>query len=201
MIKAIIFDFGNVICKFDNDLFIVEISKHTRKSAKELTDLIYNKFKLPILYETGIISSDEFYTRTVHLCDLNLSRDSFIQVYTNIFTPVNSTIELIKALKKNYKIALLSNTNEWHFNYAIKPLEIFELFDAVTLSFEVKAMKPDSKMFDDCLTKLALQPHECIYIDDISENSDQAAKMGMTGIQYNSNGELLKSLHSHHIGW
>ena len=110
-------------------------------------------------------------------------------------------MELIRALKKNYKIALLSNTSEWHFNYAIKPIEIFELFDTVTLSFEVKAMKPDSKMFDDCLTKLALQPNECIYIDDIWENSDQAAKMGMIGIQYNSNGELLKSLHSQHIGW
>ena len=201
MIKAIIFDFGNVICKFDNDLFIAEISRHTRKPTEELTDLIYNKSRLPILYETGIISSDEFYTQMVNLCGLNLSKEQFLKAYTNIFTPINSTLELIRALKKNYKIALLSNTSEWHFNYAIKPIEIFELFDAVSLSYEVKAMKPDRKIFDDCLTKLALQPHECIYIDDIRENSDQAAKMGMTGIQYNSNGELLKSLHSHHIGW
>ena len=201
MIKAIIFDFGNVICKFDYGPFISKISGHSPKSAEEIADLIFRKSSLHRLYETGTISSDEFFNRTVSLCDLDISKQNFIQAYVNIFTPINSTLELIKALKENYKIALLSNTNEWHFNYAIKPLEIFELFDAVTLSHEVKAMKPDHKIFEDCLTKLALQPTECIYIDDIKENSDQATKMGMTGIQYNSNGELLKLLHSQHIGW
>ena len=200
MIKAIIFDFGNVICKFDYGLFVSKISGHSPKPAEEIRDLILRKSGLHRLYETGTISSDEFFNRTVSLCGLNISKEDFIQAYVTIFSPVNSTIELIKILKKNYKIALLSNTNEWHFNYAIKPLEIFEQFDAVTLSHEVKTMKPDPGIYEDCLMKLELQPHECIYIDDIRENSDQATKMGMTGIQYQSNDELLKSLYSHHIG-
>ena len=200
MIKAIIFDFGNVICKFDYGLFVSKISGHSPKPAEEIRDLILRKSGLHRLYETGMISSDEFFNRTVSLCGLNISKEDFIQAYVTIFSPVNSTIELIKILKKNYKIALLSNTNEWHFNYAIKPLEIFEQFDAVTLSHEVKTMKPDPGIYENCLMKLELQPHECIYIDDIRENSDQATKMGMTGIQYQSNDELLKSLYSHHIG-
>lgn len=199
MIKAVVFDFGNVISKFDYNIFFSKISEHSLKSAEEITDLIFRKSNLQQLYETGAISSDDFFNRIVKLCDLSLPKELFIQAFANIFTPMNSTLELIKVLKKKYKIALLSNTSEWHFNLAIKPLEIFELFDAVTLSYEVKAMKPDHKIFDNCLTKLDLEPNECIYIDDIKEYTDQATKIGMIGIQYCSYSELLKSLHSHNI--
>ena len=40
MIKAIVFDFGNVICKFDNGIFTKNISKYTNKSIEEIN--IYN---------------------------------------------------------------------------------------------------------------------------------------------------------------
>ena len=99
---------------------------------------------------------DEFFARTVNLCELDLSKELFIKAFVNIFIPINSTLELIKALKKNYKITLLSNTCEWHFNYEIKKLEIVELFDTDTLSHKVKTMKPDRNNYEDCLTKLTL---------------------------------------------
>ena len=116
MIKAIIFDFGNVICSFDNSLFISKISKHTNKSIKELNNLIYHKSNLPNLYETGEISSNEFFERITKLCELKISKDIFIEAYTNIFSPIKSTFKLIKDLKDNYKLALLSNVSEWDFN-------------------------------------------------------------------------------------
>ena len=60
MIKAVISDFGNVICKFDNGVFLKKISKYTDKSILELYYLIYTNSELPVLFETGKISSDEF---------------------------------------------------------------------------------------------------------------------------------------------
>jgi glucose-1-phosphatase len=194
MIKAIIFDFGNVICKFDNTLFIKKISKYTDKSQKEITNLIYNNSNLPVLYESGLISSDEFSWRITKLCALRISKEDFIKIYTNKFTPIESTFELIRKLKRNYKIALLSNTSKADFDLGVKPLNIFPLFDAITLSFEVKAMKPDSRIFEDMLKKLDLKPEECIYIDDLKEYSDKAKELGMFGINYTSSEKLLESL-------
>ena len=95
MIKAIIFDFGNVICSFDNNIFLKKISKYMNLSFEELNKLIYKESNLTKLYETGLITSEEFYNEIVKLCNLNISKKKFIECYTNIFTPIESTIELI----------------------------------------------------------------------------------------------------------
>ena len=57
-------------------------------------------------------------------------------------------------------------------------------------------MKPNKEIFLDCIKKLHLKPEECIYIDDIKEYSNKATELGMGGIHYTSEKELLKSLKS-----
>jgi len=199
MIKAIIFDFWNVICTFDNNLFIEKIFSKTPLSKEKLHDLIYNKSNLPKLYEIWEISSNEFFENIKNLCELDINQADFIEAYTNIFTPIKSTFDLIKKLKNNYKLSLLSNTSEWDFNFWIKPIEIFDLFNTVTLSYEVKEMKPENKIYLDCLNKLKLNPNECIYIDDIKKYSDKATEIGMIWINYKTNIKLLNSLKSYNI--
>jgi len=123
-----------VVCTFDNNTFLEKISKYTDKSVSELTELIYIYSDLPKKYETGLISSDKFFNQIIKECNLSISKPEFIEAYTNIFTPIPTTFDLIKKLKKNYKLALLSNTSEWDFEYGIKPslAEIFNIFDAIT---------------------------------------------------------------------
>jgi putative hydrolase of the HAD superfamily len=192
MIKAIVFDFGNVISRFDYNLFLKKISKCTEKSENELWEIIFTGISHE--YETGVLNSDEYYKKVSTLCGLKMSKDDFRKAFTEIFSPIYSTYDLIKKLKKKYKIGLLSNTNQWHFEYAIKQMEIFSLFDAVSPSFKVGVMKPDKKIFIDVLNKLALSPEECIFIDDLSEYVEVAGKLGFQGIRYIGHEELLESL-------
>ncbi len=194
MIKAIIFDFGNVICHFDNNIFLERISSFTNKTASELNHLIYNSTDLPRQYETGLISSDKFFNEITRICNLSMSKTEFILAYTDIFTPIRTTINLIIRLKSIYKIALLSNTNKWDFEHIIKTCEVYNLFDAVSLSFKVRAMKPDNKIFLDSITKLRLKPEECIYIDDIERYVVAAKRVGINGIHYVSHDKLISSL-------
>ena len=194
MIEAIIFDFGNVICHFDNNIFLEGISKFTNKTVPELDELIYRKSGLPEKYEMGLITSDEFFERIVRLCALKMSKREFISAYTNIFTPISATFDLIKRLKPHYKMGMISNTSEWDFNYGIKPTSVFRLFDSVSLSFEVKVMKPDKKLFYDALQKLNKKPRVCVYIDDIEESVKAATQLGMHGIHYVSYPKLVDSL-------
>ena len=195
MIKAIIFDIGNVICTFDKNLLITKISRYTNKSTQELT-VLYEESNLLDLYQVGAISSNVFFERMTELCNLEIPKEAFIEAFTNIFSPITPTIKLVKKLKKNYKLGLSSDTNEWTFEYLIKHIEILNLFEAVSLSFKVKARKPDPKIYYDCLQKLKLKPHECVFIDDKKENADKATELGMFGIHYTSHNQLLKSLKS-----
>ena len=194
MIKAIIFDFGNVVCQFDNNIFLTKIAEFTDKSVSELNELIYLSSGLPRRYEAGLISSDQFFNEISKRCNLSMPKSEFIEAYTDIFTPIKTSFELIRKLRPRYKVALLSDTSEWDFEYGIRPVEVFDLFDAVSLSFEVKALKPDKKIFYDALRKLSVEPEECIYIDDIEEYVRVARRIGIHAIHYTCHANLCDSL-------
>jgi FMN phosphatase YigB (HAD superfamily) len=180
----------------DNNIFLRRISKYTKTPLFRLKEIIYGESDLPRLYETGLIDSGRFFERIVELCDLNIKEGEFITAYTDIFTPIPGTFELVKKLKPSYTLAILSNTSEWDFVYGIRPIGIFDLFDTITLSFEVKAMKPDPKIFFDALKKLRFEPQECVYIDDMIEYAAIARELGFHGFLYTTHKNLLNDLQS-----
>lgn len=193
-IRAVVFDFGNVICSFSVPLFIDGISRKSGKSVEELLHVMPGISRLSVKYETGLLSSDQYFEQLCILAGITVSRDDFIQAYTGIFAPITGTHALIRALKPSYVLGLLSNTNEWHYLHSIRTLELFHLFDAVSLSFEVKAMKPAPEIYHDMLGKLRLPPECCAYIDDMPENVEAAARLGMHAIRYTDPVQLRNSL-------
>jgi len=194
MIRAIIFDYGNVISSVDNDRFLEEIAKSSGKTGAELNTIIDANANLLRGFETGTISPDTFFYGFVKSVGLDMGKNEFIQLFTGRFTPVVETHNLIRSLKPGYKLALLSNTNEWDFEYEIRKSPVFPLFDTVTASFQVGAMKPDKKIYLDALDKLNAMPEECVYIDDIKEYIDAACDLGIRGIHYTSHEELIGGL-------
>lgn len=199
MIKAVVFDFGNVICKFDNGLFLRSLLPHTDKSFGELKDAIYAS-DLPRRYETGLVSSEEFFREAARKGNLSVSMGEFFRAFTDIFTPIPSTFALIRELKKRHKVGLLSNTNEWHYENYFKSVEVFPLFDSVTLSFDVKEMKPGAGIYRDALGKLDVPPEESVFIDDIEAYAEGARRVGMNGIRYASHASLVESLRALGVG-
>jgi epoxide hydrolase-like predicted phosphatase len=194
VIKAVIFDFGNVICRFDNKIIFERVSAHTGRIVSELESIVYGAPDLVVGYERGTIASDEFYVRLKTMCGLRMSKAEFIRAYTDKFTPIPETFDLIRRLKGRYKLGLLSNTSEWDFDHEIRTVEVFPLFDAVTVSFQVHALKPEKRIYLDALTKLDLEPHESVYIDDIDKYVEAARSLGMNAIHYRSPQQLEKSL-------
>jgi len=200
MIKAVIFDFGNVICSVDRTPFLNTLAKFSDKPISEIKNTIYGSD--PLRYhstlladcESGRISSEEFYRKIKKILNLSMAKKEFMKAHTSIFALIRTTQNLIRKLKPNYKLALLSNCDKWVLEYNIKRLEIFDLLDAVSASFQVKEMKPGKKIFLDALRKLKVRPEECIYIDDIKEFVDVASQLGMHGVQYTSHKKLIDSL-------
>lgn len=199
MIKAVVFDFGNVICTFDMKRSVARLSKLTGFSPSRLAKAAAYATRHAVEYETGLISSDEFFRRVVTDNGIPISREDFVDAFTHQFEPIPLTFELIRRLKPRYKLGLLSNTNEWHYEFGIKTVEVFPLFDTVTLSFEVKAIKPAEKIYRDALAKLNVRPEETVYIDDVREYAEAATALGMRGIRYTDHAWLLRSLNELHV--
>ena len=193
MIRGVIFDFGNVICSFDVEIFLAKLHEWSGLDVETLRDRIYGS-RLHSRYERGEISSEGFYREISRLTGARVSAEEFAEGFSDIFTPLESTHGLIRALKGRYRLGLLSNTNEWHFERHIRKVPVFPLFDAVTLSFEVGALKPEPEIYLDALRKLSLPPEACVFIDDIGKYAEGAAALGIRGIRYTGHAELLREL-------
>ena len=195
MIRGVIFDFGNVISSFDVGIFLAKLHEWSGLDVETLRDRIYGS-RLHSRYERGEISSKEFHREVVRRIGFYVPVDALADRFSDIFTPIESTHGLIRALKGKYRLGLLSNTNEWHFLRHIRKVPVFPLFDAVTLSYEVGALKPEPEIYLDALRKLSLPPEECVFIDDIGKYAEGAAGVGIRGIQYTGPGELVRELSS-----
>jgi len=193
VIRGVIFDFGNVISSFDVGIFLGKLRDWSGIEAGTLRERIYGS-GLHSRYERGEISSEEFHREVVRRIGVDVPVEELAEGFCDIFTPLESTHGLIRTLKGKYRLGLLSNTNEWHFLRQIRKVPVFPLFDAVTLSFEVGALKPEPEIYLDALRKLSLPPEACVFIDDIGKYADGAAVLGIRGIRYTGHAELLREL-------
>lgn len=198
-IQAIVFDFGKVICTFDLQHLVRNLARASGVAPATIQTHLSAVGRLAVRYESGRLTSDAFFSEVRVLTGIQISRDDFREAYCDIFSPISTTFELIRSLKPRYKLGLVSNTSEWHFEYGIKPVEIFPLFDTVTLSFQVGAMKPAAAVYEDALRKLGLPASMCIYIDDILDNVDAARGMGFYAIHYTTHDALVASLRAYGV--
>jgi len=187
MIEAIIFDFGNVLYNFTNEIFLGKVGELNGKTRDENFKLIYQDSGLPKQFESNLITENEFYKEMTSLCKLDISLDELKEIYTrDKFTPVFGMNEIVKSLKNKYKIALLSNTSEWDYKCDIENTPEIQLMDMITLSYQVGVMKPGVEIYYDALKKLNLSPEQCVYTDDIVKYVEVAQEIGMKGIHFNN---------------
>ncbi len=183
LIQAVIFDFGNVLCTFDNGRIAAALAPVCGLSPGELARRIQGS-DLPRAYEAGEIPSPAFLAGISALCGCAFEESFFVRAFSDIFTPIPGNWQLVRELEGRVRLGLLSNTNPWHFELGIRATPIFPLFEAVTLSFEVGALKPDRRIFEDILAKLDLPPEACAFVDDIPEFVEGARRLGMHGIPF-----------------
>ena len=100
-------------------------------------------------------------------------------------TQIEQTIELIKALKGEYKLAMLTNVpSRYSLDQRFKPGELDELFDVVVVSGDVGWEKPAPEIYTMTVEKLAVEPSECLFIDDIPAFTAAAEALGIKTFTY-----------------
>jgi glucose-1-phosphatase len=194
--KIIVFDLGGVIIKFSHLLICERLSDISHLPANETYGLIFNN-GLESKYDTGEITSDDFYKRIIKLLKIDISFKSFYSIWTDIFEENFETSKIIAELKdRHYKLILLSNTNEMHFNFVKRKFGIINIFDDYILSYKVGCKKPDINIFKEVFIKTGAAPVDHIYIDDTKENVTAARSIGMAGIDFQNANKLKEDLAS-----
>ncbi|RED45900.1 HAD family hydrolase [Seonamhaeicola aphaedonensis] len=170
MINTIIFDFGNVFINL-NEAYTLDYIKHF-ESSKHYTDIIETN----IQFEKGEISKDSFLSKYQSYFPI-LSKEEIISKWNSILDEFPKyRLDFLKDLKKNsnYKLILLSNTNELHISWIKDNIPFYEdfksCFDEFYLSHKIQLRKPDKDIFNFILNKNNLKAETCLFIDDNKDN-------------------------------
>jgi epoxide hydrolase-like predicted phosphatase len=105
-------------------------------------------------------------------------------------------VRSLRKLKPNYRLVLLSNTDVKHFAFIRGEFPEMFFFDEYVLSYEVGLMKPDPRIYEIALEKAKARAGECVFIDDLEENIEAAAKMGIHTIHFTPETDLDGELRS-----
>ena len=182
--KTIIFDFGGVLLNLNMQACVDAFARLGYSKIDELIDH-YKQKGIFLLFEEGKISSDDFFQELQQIVGNHISREELEKAYLSFLEDIPAyKLELILQLRKQYKILMLSNINEFIFdfckeNHFKKNGHVFEdYFDKVYLSYEMGICKPDSRIFEQMIEDAKLIPQQCLFLDDGIKNIETAQALG-----------------------
>jgi putative hydrolase of the HAD superfamily len=182
--KTFAFDLGRVIFDFDYNIALNKIRKKISISPdKIIEELFYKDFATD--FEKGLVSSHNFYLKFKNtFCD-TLDFENFSEIWSNIFSPNKDVIQLIEQLKGQYPLYMISNINELHFEFLYeKYKEVFSHFNSLILSYKVKSVKPEKKIYEELKNTANTSYENIIYIDDRQDLIEEARKLNLNCIQF-----------------
>jgi len=192
VLTTVIFDLGNVVLPFDPLKPCAVLGQQTGRTPTETARLIYQK-NLERWFEQGKIDGDQFTREVSRALGLELEPNEFHNLWADMFTEDEDVSALVRQLKPNHRLILLSNTNPWHWRYAKNHFPIISEFSDRVLSYEVGALKPHPAIYRAALEK-AGSADRVIFIDDIATNVYAARIMGIRGIHFQSAEQLKREL-------
>ena len=197
-IKNIIFDLGGVILNLDYIKTENEFKKIGVLHFKEL----YNQKKQTVLFddfEKGKITPEDFISSFKESENLKIKEIDFINAWNAMLLEIPvEKLEFIENLKKNYKIFLLSNTNEIHIKKFENDLrkknmlkQFYKCFDKIYYSSKMGKRKPDENCFTQVLEDNELSAENTLFIDDSIQHIEGAKKTGIKTFHLENNKSIL----------
>ncbi len=208
--KTIIFDFGGVVIDIDPQLTIDEFEKLGMPDSDTFLKpgFINNVIRK---FERGILTPEAFRDKVRAEAGINFTDQQIDDAWNALLFDIPAErIEVIEEVKINYKILLLSNSNEIHYDLYVRDLqlrfgyrEFDELFDKAYFSFDLHLSKPDVEIYEFVMYQHKLNPAETLFIDDSIGNIKTAKSLGWKTFHLESpnrirdiftNGKLNKGL-------
>jgi len=99
--------------------------------------------------------------------------------------PISGAVDILVGLHaRGTSLYLLSNFSAETYPLACRRFDFLRLFHGIIVSGEVKAIKPDPRIYEILIDRYRIDPHRAVFIDDVAENVDAAKRFGIHGIQF-----------------
>jgi putative hydrolase of the HAD superfamily len=195
-IKAVIFDYGNVlsVCPEPGDF----------RRLQSLTDFDEETFgRLYWLhredYDRGILDGPSYWASIAATEGKSFAPaqiQALIREDIALWTRIDPAIlTWARALKQNgLNTGILSNMPVNISSYLRDSAKWLGYFDCVLFSCEIGLIKPDPAIYQVCFKGLGVEPEEALFIDDRPVNVEGARLAGMHGLTFHSIDQLTSNL-------
>ena len=192
--RAIIFDIGRVLIRVDVSRAMDGLASGLSLTPQEVWSAI-EKDPHWLDWQEGRISPRDWHLHITKRLGASLTFDQFTEVWNRALdpNPIHSEAFLEK-LSKNYRLALLSNTDPIHMSNEEARFPFFRFFPMRIYSYRVGASKPNPVIYRKALQACKVRAEEAVYIDDVAAYAEAAQGLGMSGIVFQSPAQLQSDL-------
>jgi len=199
MTKGIILDLGGVLTT-DPSLKLSRTEAQILNIEPQFLTKFYRDQDLE-KFECNLISPTKFWGSLQRKIENHTKQrvnqtqiKQFQETLINKFVLHSKFKAFILELKKNYKIALLTNNLSSWMPIWEKKFKLKKIFPVIVTSFKEGIRKPDSEIYLRTCKKLKLKPEECLFIDDQLKNIEGAKKAGLEAIQFTTEKETIQRI-------
>ena len=190
---SIIFDYGGVLVRHQTEADQAYMARIAGIPAEDFSELYWTN---RADYDKGSITAAEYWHDIANGGGTTLDETSLAKLtetdtesWMRFDEPMWKWIEQLRQAKKG--IAILSNMPR-ELGEALKNrTSRFDNFDQITLSYEVRSVKPEPVIYEHCLEGLDTAPERTLFLDDRIENVQGAELLGIRAIQFLDRDDVL----------
>jgi putative hydrolase of the HAD superfamily len=180
-----LFDLGNTVIKLAYERVLKNICARGSVTRDELVDLL----ERPGAYrdmERGAVSFNEFHEFLAEQAGFRGSVEELREIWSDFFDGTVLGIEdLLDRVRRRYRVAFLSNSNEVHAEVIPRRFaSIFKKDDRFIYSHRFKCAKPDPEIFHRALELIGALPQHAVFLDDNVDNVLAARAIGLKAYHF-----------------
>lgn len=194
MIKALIFDFGGVLMRTEDQLARRKWEARLGLAENELATLVFGN-PVSALASVGKAQTEAIWQHVAG--QLQLGPDDLAQLRHDFWTGDILDKELaafVAGRRGKQRTALLSNAwpdaRTW---FSVHP-EIVAAFEMMVISGEEGVAKPDPEIYRRTLERLNVAPAEAVFVDDFVENVEAARALGIHAVQFLNRAQAIRDV-------
>jgi putative hydrolase of the HAD superfamily len=195
-IKAVVFDFGRVICYGPEKEEREEIAL-LAGIPPETLDRLDGQYRCE--YDRGTYGGREYYKFILGMKGIFLDDESLDRIAaadSDCWKHINpGTVRLMWDIKQaGFKLGILSNMPHDFLGWARRNIPVFAGADAAVFSCELKLIKPEAKIYEISASRLGCEYKEIAFFDDLEDNIQAACSLGINGFVWKDPREARENL-------
>lgn len=193
MIKNVVFDFGQVLVRFDPYYMTKQYIKN-EEEAQIAAKVIFDRLYWDPL-DDGTITDEEVVTAVKARLPEHLHQSAELAYYNWIYNipEIEGMRALIERLReeKGVRIFILSNISRYFAEHASE-IPILALAEKCIFSAVCGYVKPDAAIFDHLCRTCEILPEETVFIDDSEKNTRGAEDFGIKSYRFDGDVQRLE---------